>query len=203
MWRALTSVLFPVWCLGCGRSGTPLCDACLPAVGPQTFVCDALVVRAAFAYDGPVRDAIVAMKRGERAYLDVLARATATLVAPGVVLVPVPTTRARAAERGFDQSRELARRIARLRGATALDLLRKRGAAQRGLGRIARLAAHGRFTVDPDIDAPGRAILLDDVLTTGATLRDAAAALRTAGTDVTGAVVVARTPPGRNPGEPR
>jgi predicted amidophosphoribosyltransferase len=44
---------------------------------------------------------------------------------------------------------------------------------------------------------PSSAVLLDDVLTTGATLRDAAAALAAAGCSVEGAVVVARTPPGR------
>jgi len=144
-----------------------------------------------------VREAILALKRGERAYLDPLAALLAPLVPAGAVLVAVPTTRRRAAERGFDQARELARRAAALRSASSIDLLRKHGAAQHGLERAARLAARGRFRLRAGCAVPPAAVLLDDVVTTGATLRDAAAALAAAGCRVDGAVVVARTPPGR------
>lgn len=152
-------------------------------------------VRAAADYSGCVRAAILAIKRGERAYLDPLAALLAPLVPPGTTLIPVVTTRRRAAERGFDQARELARRVAILRSGALADVLRKRGAAQRGLGRGQRLAARGRFSLGPAV--PHSAMLLDDVITTGATLRDAAAVVAAAGCRISGAVVVARTPPDR------
>jgi predicted amidophosphoribosyltransferase len=197
MWAAIRPWLFPVWCVGCGVPGIGFCPACAATAQPAAVVLDGLAVDAASDYAGAVRDAILAMKRGERAYLDPLAALLAPLVAPGSVIVPVTTTRRRAAERGFDQARELARRVAELRSGTCADVLLKRGAAQRGRGRGERLTAQGRFALRPGAPVPPGAVLLDDVLTTGATVRDAAAALGAAGCRIAGAVVVARTPPGR------
>jgi predicted amidophosphoribosyltransferase len=198
MWRALRPWLFPVWCIGCGRPEKALCAACAAsAARPFTVTIASIPVRAAGEYGGPLRDAILALKRGERAYLDPLAALLAALVLPGTVLVPVSTTPRRAAARGFDQARELARRVAICRAGRCADVLRKHGAAQRGLGRGDRLHARGRFTVRSGAAVPPQAVLLDDVLTTGATLHDAARVLAAAGCRVLGAVVIARTPPGR------
>jgi predicted amidophosphoribosyltransferase len=197
VWGALHPWLFPVWCIGCGKPEIGLCGACAAAARSVGIVLEGLRVRAASEYDGAVRDAILALKRGERAYLDPLARLVAPLVRPGTAIVPVATTRRRAAERGFDQARELARRVAALRSGTVADLLRKRGTAQRGLGRDERLVARGRFNLRPEMMLPPQILLLDDVITTGATLRDAARVLAAAGCTVLGAVVVARTPAGR------
>lgn len=154
-------------------------------------------MRAAGDYGGVLRDAILAVKRGERACLTPLAALLAPLVPEGRVLVPVVTTRGRAAERGFDQARELASRVARERGGTCADVLRKRGAPQHGRARGERLRAEGRFRLRPGSAVPATALLLDDVVTTGATLRDAAAALTAGGCHVAGALVLARTPAGR------
>jgi predicted amidophosphoribosyltransferase len=197
MWATIRPWLFPVWCIGCGAPEVGLCAACAAAARPVTTWVDGLPVRAAGDYAGPLREALLATKHGERAYLDPLARLLAPLVDSGAVVVPLVTTRRRAAERGFDQARELARRVAALRAGTCAELLRKRGGAQRGLGRAERLTARGRFALRPGAGLPVRAVLLDDVVTTGATLRDAARVLAAAGCTVLGAVVVARTPPGR------
>jgi predicted amidophosphoribosyltransferase len=197
MWAAIRPWLFPVWCIGCGEHGVGLCVACAATARPVAVLLEGLAVGAASDYDGAVREAILGMKRGERAYLDPLAALLAPLVERGSIIVPVATTRQRAAARGFDQGRELARRVAEIRSATYDDVLVKRGAAQRGLGRGERLKAQGRFAVRRGALVPSSAVLLDDVLTTGATLLDAAAALAAAGCSVDGAVVVARTPPGR------
>ena len=61
------------------------------------------------------------------------------------VLVPLPTTRARVAERGFDQSIELARRIAARAGVPFASLLRKHGPPQAGRSRLDRLGSAGQF----------------------------------------------------------
>ena len=194
MWNALRPWLFPVWCAGCGEPGAGLCAACASSAEPRSEHLDGILVRAAGAYSGVLRAAILTIKHGERGALDPLAALLAPLVAPGVTLVPVPTTRRRAAERGFDQARELARRTAHLAAVPWADLLRNHGGPQRGRGRSARLGARGRFAVRRDAVLPGVAMLVDDVLTTGATLGDAADALMAAGCRVVGALVVARTP---------
>jgi predicted amidophosphoribosyltransferase len=195
VWTALRPWLFPVWCLACDRPGTALCASCAEAASsPFVTAAFGLEVQATAAYAGPIAAAIVALKRGERAYLDPLAGRLAALVRPGAVLVPAVTVRRRAAERGFDQACVLAQRAARLAGATYADVLVKHGGAQRGLGRRGRLAAHGRFAVRAGVPMPSHATLVDDVMTTGATLRDAAAALAAAGCKVDRAVVIAAVP---------
>lgn len=185
-------------CLGCDAPGISLCRDCAPA--PQrarrvhAFGIDVI---AAGEYDGVLRDAIVAMKRGERAYLDALAPLLVPHCPPGASIVPLPTLLARARERGFDQSVELARRVGAELGRPPALVLRKAGAAQRGRDRDARLNAQITFSLQPRIALPKEAVLLDDVCTTGATISAAAGTLGAAGVTVRGAVVLAWTPPGR------
>ena len=145
------------------------------------------------AYDGALRRAVVAMKRGERDALVAFADLLAARAPLDGALVPLPTSRARAAKRGFDQSVELARRVAALRGVACAEVLEKRGGPQEGRGRHDRLAAAGRFRLRTGVARPVAVTLLDDVCTTGATVRDAVRVLRTAGVDVRGIVVIART----------
>ncbi len=195
MWRTLRSWLFPVWCIGCGAMDVALCSQCTADCRTTALMAGpGLYVEAAAAYAGHVRAAVLAMKRGERAFLDPLAALIAARVPDGSVLVPAVTTGRRANERGFDQARELASRAALLRGGVVADVLRKHGAAQRGGNRAARLGARDRFEVRAQAALPSAAILVDDVMTTGATLRDAAAALARAGVEVSGAIVVAHAP---------
>jgi len=158
--------------------------------------------RAAGAYAGALREAILAMKRGERdqlaALAPLLARELGSLTDP---LVPLPTSPRRRRARGFDQAVELAQRAASANGLTVCDLLEKRGVAQHGRSRSGRLYGRGRFRVRRGIVLPPRVTLIDDVCTTGATLTDAADALFDAGVTVGGAVFLARTPPGRKPSQ--
>ncbi len=182
-------------CAACDVPGLALCDRCAPAsCDAVRFVLDGIPAFALGPYDGALRRAIVAMKNGERDPLDAFADLLAARAPLDGALVPLPTSRARRAERGFDQSIQLARRVAvRRGGVTCAELLDKRGSAQEGLRRRERLAATGRFRLRADVPLPNAVTLLDDVCTTGATACDAAGILRAAGVDVRGIVVVARS----------
>jgi ComF family protein len=151
-------------------------------------------------YDGPVRDLVLAHKeRGHLALSAPLASALARAAerAAPDVLVWVPSRRAAIRARGYDHARRLAVRSARLLGVPAVDavVVARRLADQSGLNaadRAANLA--GAFRVDPAraLSLAGRRIVVvDDVMTTGSTLAEAARALRAEGLDVVGAAVVA------------
>jgi ComF family protein len=117
------------------------------------------------------------------------------------LVVPVPLAAQRLAERGFNQAWELARRVARSFGLPADAMLLQRPietAHQADLPRGARaLNLRGAFMVDPlrRAQVAGRQVaLVDDVLTTGATAREAALALLRAGAVSVQIWSVARTP---------
>jgi predicted amidophosphoribosyltransferase len=188
--QTLRGWLFPAACAGCGAPGIALCSECAPrSADALAFLIDDIPGFALGAYAGPLRAAVVAMKRGERDPVTALAGLLARAPFAGVI-VPLPTTPRRVAERGFDQSVALARLVAAERGLAWAPVLAKRGRAQEGRGRRERLAACGRFRLMAP--APPEVTLLDDVCTTGATARDAAGVLRAAGSRVCGLVVVAR-----------
>jgi len=186
--------LFPPACVACDASGPALCAACAPSTRDAVvFALDGVPAFALGAYEGALRRAVVAMKNGMRDPLDAFADLLAERAAISGALVPLPTSRGRILDRGFDQSVELARRVASVRGIPSHDVLLKRGAAQEGRSRRDRLASAGRFRLRADAPLPVVATLLDDVCTTGATARDATAVLRAAGVDVRRIVFLART----------
>lgn len=185
--------LFPPACAGCDAPGPALCATCAPARDAALhFIVDGVPAFALGPYEGPLRRAIVAMKRGERDPLDAFAALLARAPVEGV-LVPLATARRRASQRGFDQAVSLARRLGASRGIAVAEILEKHGRAQEGRGRRERLAAFGRFRLRPGVTVPPAVTLLDDVCTTGATLQDAAHTLRAAGARVRRIVVIARS----------
>jgi ComF family protein len=124
-----------------------------------------------------------------------------SLIAPGVVLVPVPVTRRRLAERGYNQSWELARALAKATRLAAWPeaLVRVLDTTdQHCLPHAQRLNnLRGAFAADPSFVprlVGARVLLIDDVQTTGATLHHAARALVQAGVAQVNALVLARTP---------
>lgn len=158
-------------------------------------------VVSAGAYDGVLRDAVLALKYhdGWRAAEPLAALMAARVRRAGLeidAVVPVPIDAARQAARGYSQSLLLGARVAvRLGVPIAPALLRRRvagvvqGAADR-MQRHRQLA--GVFEADPSAHLRGRRLLLvDDVMTTAATMHEAAAALRDRGARVWG-VVAAR-----------
>lgn len=193
MLEILRAWVFPSACVACDVPGPALCVLCAPgAADAVAFAVDGVPAFALGAYEGPLRAAVIAMKHGARDPLDAFAALLRAAPVEGT-LVPVPTTRRRAAERGFDQGVALARRLAAARGLPYAELLHKRGGPQAGRGRRDRLESNGRFSLRP-VPLPPTVTLVDDVCTTGATLRDAARTLRAAGITVARIVVVARTP---------
>ena len=155
-------------------------------------------VWAAVAYEGPARDLVRGLKfRGARGVASTIAAhlASAALLESASALVPVPLHPRRRRRRGFNQAEEIAARLAHRAGVPVVDCLARGGSERRQMGRdrSARLAGAGRSIV-VRAGAPARPLLVDDVVTTGATLAACARALRRAGSLEVAAVVFARTP---------
>jgi predicted amidophosphoribosyltransferase len=142
---------------------------------------------------------VAALKfRGHLPVVDLMAAQIAAtaptgLLAAPAVLVPVPAAAGRRRARGFDQAEQLARALGRRTGLPRHAPLRRHGPGVRQVGasRTARLAPD-RLNVVATGRAPVHPVLVDDVHTTGATLRACAAALRSAGAQRVACVTYAR-----------
>lgn len=190
-WPDVLDALFPPQCGGCDAAGTGLCERCLPFGRALGRTLPSLEVRALGSYEGPVRRAVLALKSGRRDVAGALAARLKSLIAPGDVVVPVPTTAARKRLRGFDGCELMARHACGERAAVLAQLRQRAGDSQRGRARRERLAAQGRFFWNGERLRGEEVVLLDDVVTTGSTLEDCAAALRSAGGIVRRAIAVA------------
>ena len=193
----MLSLVFPRACIGCDRDDLLLCEPCARNAGTSSTIrLGNLEVRSCLPYSGILRTAINDFKAGRRAFAADLAALLVPFVRSGMTLVPIPTTRRRRAQRGFDQTVLLARILARRSGVEIAELLARRGAgAQQGRSRLERLAASGRFFAQNPAAASGAALFLfDDVRTTGATLIDAARTLEAAGLELRGALTLAWAP---------
>ena len=184
-------------CAACGCAGDVLCHGCrfsLASVHPSPSPDG---IRAAFAFEGTPRELIVALKfRHRRSAAGVLAaHMVGRLQFAGIDLVTwAPTSASRVRRRGYDQAEAIARAVARQLGVPCRRLLyRAHGTPQTGKTRSQRLAGPAFRARQP---RHGLAVLVvDDVVTTGATLRTAADALRSAGVDRVELAAAASTQP--------
>jgi ComF family protein len=206
----LVSLVVPPLCVACREpelGGGALCADCADALVPlapgECMHRSVALARAwaPFSYEGAARRVVMALKARSATqaarYMagTIHARAPGGLLESGV-LVPVPGRRAGNRRRGFDHAHVIAHELARLSGLEVASALR-RGAvrAQVGLGRAERAVnALSSVSVEPAVvPRARRAILVDDVYTTGATLDACALALTGAGAREVVAVSFART----------
>ena len=192
-------------CAGCGAAGTALCASCDAALAPHVvrLRSEGVPLRAGLVFGGVAASVLRAVKEdGQTSLIRPLRPALAAAVddlcagaaAPGRidVVVPVPSTRAAFRRRGYRVPEILAR-------GTGIPLLRtlsyvRRVQDQRGLGVHERRTNLAGGLIASRTGAGASALIVDDVITTGATCAEAARALRSAGFRVVGAVAVAATP---------
>jgi predicted amidophosphoribosyltransferase len=217
---AAADLLLGSSCAGCVAPGPALCERCttsllaLPRLAlPDPAPPGLPDVYAAGAYDGLLRTVLLAHKERGRLALarplgELLASAVAAVLvtsapapARAVLLVPVPSSRGAVRERGHDPLRRVSRAAARSLRRHGLDvrlrsdvlLPRRRVRDQSGLDADERAANVAGALLARQMPASTPVVVLDDIVTTGATALEATRALRQSGADVLGVAVVAAT----------
>ncbi len=196
------AVLMPVDCAGCGAPDRSICTGCAEQLRPsirEHQLADGTPVVSALDYSGVVRAAILALKEkgrtdATRALAAPLRHALSVALSvtdPTTELVGIPTSRSSYRRRGYDPVRLLVRGA----GLASARLLRhtRKTAHQKALDREGRSAnlVGSLAAVRPLYGR--RFIVIDDVMTTGATLTEAIRAIREAGGEVVIAVTLAHT----------
>lgn len=195
----LLELLYPAKCVFCGhllgREETELCTSCrrtLPyCEGSVKRVPYSKSTAAVFYYEDQVRESILRYKfRGNPQYSAAYGRLLAMKVAEqGVdfdLITHVPVSRRRHRRRGYDQAARLAKAVSRELGGTFQKLLKKirNNPAQSGLAKPEQRRANvlGVYrTMDPKLVQGKTILLIDDVMTTGATLSECCRTLLDAG----------------------
>jgi len=199
------ALLLPVDCAGCGAVDRALCDDCAAALRPEPRVHalpDGTPVLCALDYAGVVRQTVLAFKENGRTDVarrlavpfSSAVRAAARLAGPGppLGLVRVPSGRSAFRRRGYDPVALLVRSSGFHAPTT---LAPTRASAQQKALSVHDRAANRAGSMRAVRALDGRRLLVvDDVLTTGATLGEACRAARAAGGEVVSAATLAYTP---------
>ena len=199
----LLDYLLPTPCVYCAKSGKPVCDSCFEQIEtePKEVLLEGLIGYSFSNYRGHSSTLVQNIK--ETSYT-ALIPFVASLMARSwpfqedVALVPIPSSKANYRKRGFHHTLLLSRAIAqRVPNVKVLDLLASVGNRKDQVGLSPRAREEnllGAFRVKAGAGAM-TLVLLDDVLTTGATLREAARTLADTGLAVSGFCVFAQTEP--------
>ena len=214
----LLSFIAPHTCLQCGVEGSLWCDACrrtAPLAAERCYRCHRYSpagrtctacrrksplysVRAATRYEGHAKRLVWRLKfvRARAGAYDAGELIVSRFALPdGAVMTPVPAVTGHVRRRGYDQSVLIARQIARRSGVPYAPLLLRHGQRQqRSAPRSQRLTqlADAFQPVRYERIQGAHVVLVDDVITTGATLEAAARALRAAGAKRVSAVIFAQ-----------
>jgi ComF family protein len=222
--RSVLDVLFPMRCAGCAEGPWPFCPRCrtevVALIEPSCVRCgvpaeeelascrhcpppELASARAPFLYSGSVRRALLRLKfDGWRAVAEALGRPMAAVNAfEADAITWVPLSPARRAARGYDQAGALARVVARELGVACRSMLLRTidtPPQTRRTGDERRRAMRGAFQAVGRAP-PGRVLVIDDVLTTGATAAECARVLAGAGAAEIGVLTAARAVAGALP----
>lgn len=212
----LVGVIAPHECLGCGAEGAIACKDCLNTIpiaarqcykcltpSENGFTCEKCLPSAPLAqvqsvtvYAGLAKDLLWSLKANNaQAAAKPMAKAMLQLTDTDVILVPVPTATSRVRQRGYDQAVLLARELARqIQNPLVKALARTGHTHQVGAPRSQRLSQlAGAYYIRSTKPVQNKHVLLiDDVMTTGATLEAAAKALLQAGAQRVDALTFAR-----------
>jgi|SRR3954447_4197772 predicted amidophosphoribosyltransferase len=183
----LLGLIVPPLCVACGADAgraAPLCRACR-----------AQMDRCPFPYEGPAGALVRALKFGGRLQVaDVMAGQIAARTRPQGSIVPVPVHPSHRRRRGIDHTAALAQALARRLNQPYAPCLVRTGDPQPQVGRGRRARMQGPAgQVSVVGTAPPDVVLVDDVVTTGATFAACIAALTTAGAESVTPIAYART----------
>lgn len=210
-------IVAPHLCLGCSKIGAILCESCIYDITNEPFN-GCLTCRAPATsgicrrHRSPIDAAWISGERDEilgkvidafkfercrsahRDLAKIMAQ-TLPILPQEIVVTSVPTVRTHVRERGYDHAKLIANRVAKLRSLPYRALLhRQTNDRQRGAGRRERFEqAERAFSVRP-VDMPEAVLLVDDVITTGATLHFAAKLLKDAGVHMVFVAAIAKQP---------
>ena len=200
----LKQLVFTPSCAVCKRLGVDFCQTCTDKVRPfrARDLSELDACYCAGEYSGWLRDAIIGFKNGDPKYFELLSSLLhKTLERFNILhdstLIPIPSSHQKIKERGFDSISRLCEGVTRQSDSLTLDVsnlyLRKVVIDQVGLSAGQRQEnLNGAFGVRRTMF--GKAIIVDDVVTTGATLNSAAKALKYAGAQQVIAVTLCGSP---------
>jgi ComF family protein len=203
----LKQLVFTPRCLICSRLGVEFCATCIKGVTPFRGK-DLSEITSCFCagdYAGWLRDALICYKNGDVRYVELLSQVLYNtldkfLGFKNLTLIPIPSSHQKIKERGFDSVTNLCSNMMQRNKSIAMDetnlFLRRIVLDQVGLTAAQRHSnLEGAFGIRRTVN--GTVVLVDDVVTTGATLNSAARILKFAGAQRVFAVTLCGSPKSR------